>query len=136
MALALGLACAACTTTHVAPVDAARHRLGEVCIERNPRVHVAALVPAVRDAFRRHRVMTRMREPGELAGCEYVLRYNAERGGATAYMKSATLELTHGDEAIGRVEYAHRGGLAITKYARTADKLDPLIDRLLEGQRR
>ena len=136
MALAWGLLCAACTTTNVTPVDAARHRLGDVCIERNPRVHVAALVPAVRDAFRRHRVTTLMREPGELADCEYVLRYRAERRGTPAYTKSATLELTHGNEPIGRVEYAHRGGLAITKYARTADKLDPLIDRLLEGQRR
>lgn len=133
---ALALCAAACTTTNIVPVDAKLHRLGEVCIERNSRVLIRALVPGIRDAFRRHRVKTVIREPDDLEGCEYVLRYTALQGWDVApYTRTMELELFQGEQVIGRLDYEHHGGIAVTKYGRTVDKLDPLIDRLLEGQR-
>lgn len=133
-ALVLSLCLAACTTVRVDPVDAEAHPLREVCIERNPRVLVRAMLPAVRDAFRRNRVATVVREPGEFEDCEYMLRYSALRGGTLIkYTKIATIELFRGEAEIGRIDYEHHGWLDITKFARTADKLAPLIERLLEG---
>lgn len=126
----LGLAC---TSIHFEPVDAEQHRLERVCIERNPRVLVPALVPAIRDAFRRNGVPTELRVSKDVDSCRFVLRYTALRGWDIAnYTRVIELELTRGDETIGSVDYEHHGGFAVSKYARTADKLDPL----LAGQRR
>jgi hypothetical protein len=135
LALGLPLLLAACAATNVTPVNT-RHQLDLVCIERNPRVLVAALLPAVRDAFRRNRVPTVVREPGQLEGCETVLRYSARRaqGLARPYTQSATLELRSGDEPIGRLEW-HASSVAFLGSTRTADQLDPLVDRLLAEQR-
>ena len=135
--LAIASLAAGCTTIQVDPVDADVHRLDRVCVERNPRALVPALLPAIRDAFRRNGVTTQVRGAGALDGCRYVVRYAAESNrDFTAYTRTIQLEILRGEESVGRLDYEHHGGLSLTKYRRTADKLDPLVDRLLAGQRR
>ncbi len=135
--LAIASLAAGCTTVQVDPVDAGAHRLEGVCIERNSRALVPALLPAIRDAFRRNGIPTELRQAGSLDGCGYVVRYAGESAqDLRVYTRSIQLEIVRGEESVGRLDYEHHGGLSPTKYARTADKLDPLVDRLLAGQKR
>jgi len=123
----------ACTAVTVIPVDAslnARH----VCIQDNPRVTISNFVQIVRDGFQRHGVSTEVFSNLKPAHCEFILTYTARRSWDIAtYMSIAELVLMKDSLVVARANYHLRGkgGLALTKWASTKSKMDPVIDELL-----
>lgn len=135
----MGLGAMGCASVDVQPVAIDREALGLVCVERNPRARIPAVIDAIRDGFRRNRVATEVRYADEVEDCPYVLRYTARRewdlnflyGG---YVAEVGMTLHRGNTEVGRARYRDRGGFFVptpTKYQRTTQKLKPVLDRLL-----
>ena len=122
-----------CTSIDVRPV-ASDVPVQDVCIVHNDEVLVSDFVSVLRDGFERHRIATRVVSEAESRSCETTLTYTAARGWDLApYLDEAELRLWRGGRQIGAADYRHRGGLALTKFAGTRTKLDPVIDQLLGG---
>lgn len=124
---------AGCTSTRVHPIDRAQHSLADatVCIETNYRVTVRAMPRALEDAFRRNDIKTEFRDASELDDCPYVLRYTAHRWwNILPYTSRIELELFHESVAIGSARF-RAGEATFTKFARTYQKTEPLVDRML-----
>ncbi|NLA68862.1 MAG: hypothetical protein GX856_11595 [Gammaproteobacteria bacterium] len=126
---------AGCTSIDVRPV-AAGIELGQVCIVRNDEVLVDDFLSVLRDGLDRHGVATSVVEPSQADTCETTLTYTAARGwDLKPYLDEAELRLWRNGRQIGAADYRHRGGFALTKFAGTKRKMDPVIDELLAGIR-
>lgn len=134
MALVAGVL-AGCTSIDVRPV-AAGAALDQVCIVKNEEVLVDDFLTVLRDGLDRHGVATSVVQPSQADTCETTLTYTAARGwDLTPYLDEAELRLWRDGRQIGAADYRHRGGFALTKYAGTKKKMDPVIDQLLAGTR-
>lgn len=124
----------ACTSVIVRPVDSSlgiRH----VCIQENPKVLVSDFIPVVRDGFDRHGIATEVYSGTKPEKCEYTLTYTALRSWDFApYLSHAELRLEKDGRQIGYGEYhlKGKGGLSLTKWASTKEKMDPVLDGLLK----
>jgi hypothetical protein len=124
---------AGCTSVQVTPVD---RPLERVCIERNPKVIVEDFVPVVQTAFLSHGVTTVVYDAPVPADCRVVMTYTARRGWDMApYLKYAELRLTDGCASIGEATYRHGGWFGLNKWAGTASKMNPVVNRLLANAR-
>ena len=124
----------ACTTVQVSPIDAALD-FQHVCIKNNPAVLVSDFVSVLEDRFARHGVTTEIFSNKKPESCEYVLTYTALRSWDMApYLSHAELRITQNNRrvAAGTFHLEGGGGLALTKYADTKTKMDPVIDKLFE----
>lgn len=111
--------------------------LHEVCIVRNSKVLVSDFISVLQDGFDRHNIATRVVEPTQVKSCEVTLTYTALRSwDVTPYLSHAELRLRRGGKLIGSADYHLKGGggLALTKYGSTKEKMDPVIDQLLTGK--
>lgn len=134
-AVVLGLWSGGCTSIKITPIDSS---LGvtHVCIERNTAVQVPGFVQIVQGGFRRHGITTQVLSPPLPSDCEYTLTYTALRSwDMTTFLSHAELRLNSEDGQIAYAEYHlnGKGGYALTKYASTRSKMDPVLDRLLDG---
>jgi len=124
-----------CTSIDVRPV-AGGVRLERVCIVENEEVLVDDLLSVLRDGFDRHGIATSVVQPAHADACETTLTYTAARGwDLVPYLDEAELRLWRSGRQIGAADYRHRGGFALTKFAGTKKKMDPVIDQLLAGSR-
>lgn len=124
-----------CTSIDVRPV-APNAGLDHVCIVHNDEVLVEDFLSVLRDGFDRHGVATSIVQAAQADGCETTLRYTAARGwDLVPYLDEAELRLWRNGRQIGAADYRHRGGFALTKFAGTKKKMDPVIDQLLSGAR-
>lgn len=122
----------ACTTVKVQKVDAESHAITSVCIIENPRVAVRDFLQVLEDGFARHNIQTRIIKGAAPKECEYTLSYTATRGwDFKPFMNRADLRLRKNNVLVASATYAHAGGLALNKWASTAEKMDPVIDELL-----
>jgi hypothetical protein len=134
--LAAVMLCAGCTSVDVRPVTADFH-LSTVCIVNNPQVAVSDFVPVLRDGFNRHGIATSVVEPLQANACEVTLTYTALRSWDFApYLSHAELRLWRNGRQVGAADYHLRGkgGLALTKWRSTKEKMDPVIEQLLSAQ--
>jgi len=131
LALSLPLL-SACVSVHVDPVPAeVMGEMHRVCIERNPRVLLLDLVPALQDGFRRHGIETAVYDAPVPTDCQFVLTYTARQAwDIVSYLKSVQLVLLAGGRMVGTADYRHGGG-ASSKWASTSAKISPLVDELL-----
>jgi hypothetical protein len=125
---------AGCTSISVRPVD---HSLGmrHVCIQENSRVRVVDFVPVLRDGFDRHGVATEVFTGLKPERCEYVLTYTALRSwDFSPYLSHAELKIEKDGRQVAYAEYhlKGKGGLSLTKWASTREKMDPVIDELFK----
>jgi hypothetical protein len=130
----LALVLAACTTVTVRPLDPSLH-IGYVCIEDNPKVTVEDFQRVLRDGFDRHGIASEVATGQRLDECEYILTYTALRSwDFTTYISHAELRLERAGRQIAYAEYhlKGKGGLSLNKWGDTREKIDPLIDELLE----
>ena len=127
---------AGCTAVSVRSVNS---DLGikHVCIEDGQEACFdGQMIGIIEDGFQRHGITTEVYD-GELPPeCEYHLTYMCERTWDLAmYMTHAELRLYKGRSQIGNAEYhlKGKGGFSPGKWARTKDKMDPVIDELLSA---
>ena len=121
-----------CTTVTVRKVDAAKYPLELVCIEENPEVLVSDLLVVLEDGFQRHHIKTTVYRDKPPERCQYTLWYTAFRGwDLKPFVRRVELRLRFRDETIASATYNHSGGLALTKWASTESKVNPVIDELL-----
>ncbi|MDR0478917.1 MAG: Sbal_3080 family lipoprotein [Burkholderiaceae bacterium] len=124
---------AGCTAIQVSPVSSSV-KMHNVCIQENPKVQVADLIQVLEAGFARHGIGTQVFKGQEPANCEFTLNYVAFRAwDMVPYMRDANFIIKQNDKVIATADYHLKagGGLALTKYASTKDKLDPVIDQLL-----
>ena len=127
----LALLIAGCTSIDVKPV-ANDDRISNVCIVENPKVVVSDFVPVLRDGLNRHGIASTVVSEAEAKSCEVTLTYTASRGwDLKPYLDDAQLRLWKNGMQIGSADYHHSGGFALTKFASTKTKMDPVIDQLL-----
>jgi hypothetical protein len=128
------LTLAACTSVTARPVD---HSLGirGVCIQENPRVQVSDFISVIREGFNRHGISSEVFSETKPDKCEYILTYTALRSwDFVPYLSHAELKLERQSLQIAYGEYhvIGKGGLSLMKWASTKEKMDPVIDELLQ----
>jgi hypothetical protein len=124
----------ACTSVTVRPVDPSLN-MRLVCIQENPKVQVSDFVQVVRDGFDRHGIATEVFAGQRSEKCEYTLTYTALRSwDFTPYLSHAELRIEKNGRQVAYAEYhlIGKGGLSLTKWASTKEKIDPVIDALLK----
>jgi len=124
-----------CTSVKVQPVDPSLPIL-HVCIRQNPQVQVSDFLQVLQEGFERHGIGTEVYYGNRPRHCEYILTYTARRSwDLKTYLSLAELRLQRGGQQIASADYHLRakGGLALTKFAGTKSKMDPVIDELLTG---
>ncbi|MCL2298452.1 MAG: Sbal_3080 family lipoprotein [Proteobacteria bacterium] len=124
----------ACTSIQVTQVDP---DLGmkHVCIRENPDVKVSDFIQVLQEGFARHGVTTEVFSKETGANCEFILTYTALRSwDFKPYLSHAEIRIEKGGKKIAEAEYhlAGGGGLALTKWAGTKEKIDPVIDELFK----
>ena len=123
-----------CTSIVVRPVDPSlgmRH----VCIQENPRVAVSDFVPVLRDGLDRHGIATEVFSGQKPEKCGYILTYTALRSwDFSPYLSHAELRIEKDCRQIAYAEYhlKGKGGLSLTKWASTREKMDPVINELFK----
>ena len=123
-----------CTSIDVRKVDADKYPLTTVCIIENPKVLVDDFFPLLEKGFNRHGIAVELYSGSVSKCCKYSLRYTARRSwDFVPYLSLAKLELKQHKKIIGTAQYRHHGGFALTKYAGTESKMNPVIDELLSG---
>ena len=123
-----------CTSIVVRPVDPSLG-MRYVCIQENPRVQVNDFIPVLRDGFDRHGIATEVYSGQKPEKCEYILTYTALRSwDFSPYLSHAELRIEKDGRQIAYAEYhlKGKGGLSLTKWASTREKMDPVIDELFK----
>lgn len=131
--LFLAVLIAGCTSVTVHEIHPS-HQLSHVCIKDNPKVIVEDFLPVVIEGFERHGITTEVYQGGKPGHCRYHLTYTALKAwDLVTYMHHAELQLYQGVEPIASAEYHlnGKGGLALTKFDSVANKMNPVIDKLL-----
>lgn len=130
---AAALILSACTSVTVMPVQRSEN-LQHICIVNNPKVTVADFVPALEEGFQRHGISTSLVGEASHTDCDTTLAYTALRSwDVVTYLSHAELQLWRNGAVIGSAQYhlKGKGGLALTKWASTRDKMNPVIDELM-----
>lgn len=136
IALALfALVMTGCTSVKVNKVSE-EHEIVKICIEENNKVTYSEFLEVVRDRLTYHSIDNLVyRDPENIPeGCEYTFWYTALRSwDLVTYLSHAELKVYKNKELIGDAEYHLNGGggLAMTKFASTENKMNPVIDELL-----
>lgn len=136
------LACAAFTKENFQAINATAHPITEVCIEENPSVKIPEMISLIEDGFSRHGIQSKVyiTIPDS---CDYFVKYTAtQRWDFKPFLSDARIAVYNRGLLIGFAERQGTrgvfggGGMAPDKWASAKTKVDPLMDRLLEGFRR
>jgi len=133
---AVVLITAGCTSINVKPV-APTADLQSVRIINNPKVTVSDFISVLQDGFNRHDIATSVVEQSQAQSCDVTLTHTALRSwDFKPYISHAELRLWRGGKQIGSADYhlKGKGGLSLTKWGSTKEKMDPVIDQLLGSQ--
>lgn len=132
--LALGALLAACSiSSHVQPVPP--NTLSEVCIEENDKTWSKQFLPTLREQLERRGIASTVYQGAPPPSCRYRLTYDVNWGWDLAvYLTYARLRIYDGQTPIGEATYDARDGSGrLDKFGHTEEKLDPLLDQLLQG---
>ena len=136
------LACTAFTKESFKSIDAATYPMTEVCIEENPSVKIPEMVSLIEDGFSRHGIASKV-YISIPESCEYFVKYTAtQRWDFKPFLSDARIAVYREGLLIGFAERQGTrgvfggGGMAPDKWASAKTKVDPLMDRLLEGFRK
>ena len=98
-------------------------------------MQVNDFIPVLRDGFDRHGIATEVYSGQKPEKCEYILTYTALRSwDFSPYLSHAELRIEKDGRQIAYAEYhlKGKGGLSLTKWASTREKMDPVIDELFK----
>ena len=123
-----------CASVHVQPVIASKYPIKLVYIRQNPTVVTKDFLLVLEDGFQRHGIETKIITGEPPADSDYLLTYSTEdRWDLALYLRHAELRLKQGTKLVASATYHHEGGLGFNKWASTAAKMNPVIDKLLAG---
>ncbi len=129
------LCLASCTVTKVSPIPASE-KVSHVIIRKNPKVIVSDFLPVVEDGFSRNGITTSIQPENTQTGNAYTVDYVAYKTwDLVTYMHQANVTVSKNGVTVGKVDYhlRNKGGYALTKFAGTRSKMDPLMDTMLAG---
>ena len=133
------LVCGAWTKVDSKPIDASIYAITTVCIEENTEVKIADLTSLIHEGFERHGIATETYDKLP-ESCDFYVKYTAtRRWDFVAFLSDARIAVYHRGKLIGFAERVGTrgvfggGGTSPDKWASTKSKIDPLMDRLLEG---
>lgn len=120
-----------CTTTSVSKIDVAKYPVKSICIEENAAVAVSDLLPFLEKSIQERGISSSVYRGMAPEKCEYTLWYTAFRGwDIVPFMNRAEFRIRRGSQTIASANYSHGGGLALTKFASTEEKLTPVMNEL------
>lgn len=125
---------AACTSIQVKPLQSS-NRLSTACVEKNEKVIVDGFEQILRTGFERNGMNVELYAENAPDSCRLVVEYTAlQSWDFVTYLSHAEIWLHN--QAGKQIAYAKYhlvggGGLALTKWASTKSKMDPVINRLL-----
>jgi len=125
------LAVSACTISqNVAPVQPAA--IEELCIQRNDKVLMAEFEPTMARLIEARGVKTRFYTGTRPDDCRHSATYIANwRWDMAMYLYYVRIEVFEDFKSIGLAEYdAALGGMNLSKFGSTEDKIRPLIEQL------
>jgi hypothetical protein len=128
----LALPLAACTSVQVTPVSR-NEQIQHVCIKENSKVQVSDFLQVLEEGLDRHGITSESYLGKKPEHCEYILTYTALRSwDVVPYLSEAEIVIRKEGRRIAAASYHLRGkgGLALTKYGNTRDKIAPVIDQL------
>jgi hypothetical protein len=127
-AAALAAGCA--INQNVRPVVATS--MTEVCIKSNPQVMMSEFLPELRKQVESRGVKTSVYTGDRPASCRHHLEYTANwRWDMAMYLVFAKIDVYEDNLLVGQATYdALGGGLNMSKFGATAEKLRVLVDQL------
>lgn len=134
--LAVVLTSGACTV--VQQVDEVPCRVAQACIERNPAspVDLSALLA---EGFRRNGVATTIADVARTRDHEFVVRYVAStKWDFVDFLADVKVDVFRRNQRVGGLRYLlpdSSGGLSWSKFDSDKEKLDPMIDQMLNNAR-
>ena len=123
-----------CTITqHVQPVPP--NTLSSLCIEENDETWSKEFLPTLRAQLEHRGIASTVYQGTPPESCRYRLTYDVNWGWDLAvYLTYANLRIYDGIKPIGEATYdARDGGGRFDKFGRTEEKLNTLLDQLLQG---
>jgi hypothetical protein len=123
-----------CTSVEVSPISP-ENKMSAVKIRTNPKVIVSEFVPVLVDGFQRNGIATQIISETADVQDAYIVDYVAYKTwDFVTYMHQADVNVTKNGRKLGHAHYYLRfeGGLALTKFASTKSKMDPLLDQMLQ----
>jgi len=124
----------ACSITqNVEPV--AERRILEICFEKNDKVLMDGFLPELRKQVESRDIATRVYDGRAPQACRYTMEYTANwRWDLAMYLAYTQLQLYERGSLIGLAEYdARSGGGRMDKFGATAEKIEPLIDKMFSN---
>jgi hypothetical protein len=118
----------------VYPVNSNKYHIKKVCIERNNKVTLEEFLPIMVEALKHNNVKSKIYDNKVPNTCQYELKYIAySRWDLYLYLKDATIEIYTNKELIASAIFKGASGLNPAKRKSTESKVNPLINKLLEG---
>lgn len=103
----------------------------EVCIIQNPKVTIGEAIPSLQSAFQRRGIKTTVVRDAASCTSEYRLSYVMQRSwDATTYLGLAELTLYKNGAIVSTAKYK-AGSMTLTKWGKTAEKIDKTVGKLL-----
>ena len=103
----------------------------QICIVKNPKVRISAALPALQSALSRRGIRSTVAANPAKCPCAYRLNYTMRRSWSyTTYLGSIDLSLYKNRTLISRAKY-RAGKLTLTKWGRTAERIDKAVGKLL-----
>src|SRR3989339_256007 len=135
---AIGLMAGCTVKTMVRPL-ALSSDVDVICIHENPQVIIGDFLPVLQEGIIRNKL--RSRAYREIpSSCSYVIEYVAtQRWDFKTFMSDADIRLYHATDLVGSVSYQlpsgifGGGGINLSKFDSTKEKLDPLLDELFKN---
>lgn len=125
-----------CADIEVQPATSGSDRIKFVYIQQNPSADQQApdLESAIENGFQRHGIGTKPIDGPPPSDNDYYVTYTATGGwDLKPFLKAADVRLKRGFKQVGYAHFQAGGGLSVTKFAATRDKMVPVMDQLLAG---
>ncbi|WP_066015083.1 Sbal_3080 family lipoprotein [Endozoicomonas atrinae] len=133
LAISAFMVLAGCTSVKVQPVSSSEN-IDTICIENNPKVVREDFLPAVRSEIQKYGINTVLYDSATMpASCNYRMTYTAlQSWDFKPFLSHAELHLYKGYAKIGEgiFHLKGKGGLDLSKFDSTQDKMAPVIQQM------
>lgn len=121
----------ACSSLSVQELPKQHLAINHICIVDNPKVTITEFVPALQARLNHHGIGNTVINPKDEGQCTHTLKYVARRSwDFTTYLSEVDLKLFEHQKQIAFVSFKQGSG-SLAKWGGTADKLNPLVDKML-----
>ncbi len=118
-------------------IDPVPEKLSTLCVEKNDDIFMSDYLGTLEKELASLNVPTKTIAASESSKCQDVLRYKANwKWDIVMFLQYANFSVFKGDNRIGYGEYnAAGGGLNLSKFGSTEEKIRPILAELFKNQR-